>query len=1404
MYMTSATGSFIAPTYLSVGINPAVGSMVIFTAPYSGTITISNAAAGGITNKGYQWNKKDFAECNATIYGADWSVLASYAIPASETAVETPDITNIEVKAGDKIKFFANSNSPTNCYLYWIPVITYTEAESTEHTHTWQEEWQFDEEYHWHDCTASCNITDNAQKSGYGAHADENDDGKCDTCGYEQEQPSTPSSYNAETDFGSEVFSYYSRNISTGENAELTYVEARNMYMTSATGSYIAPNYLSVGNNTNVGSMVIFTAPYNGIITISNAAVGGITNKGYQWNKTDFAECTATIYGTDWSVLASYAIPASETAVETPDITNIEVKAGDKIKFFANSNSPTNCYLYWIPEIIYTERGHGHEWQDAWQTNSTHHWHECTDSCDITENAQKYGYSEHSDTDQNLQCDVCAYQIPIPDLETTTLSLIAPANGTQTQIVSEAVAAWLEVFDIGSFDAGKYMGIGDNYYGGVAVQWEASAVGATYVVTYATDASFTDAKTIRVAGTSSVVLDNLYAATKYYWKVDAIYSNGTISSDVLTFTTAEAPRVVYIDGVSNTRDLGGWAISDRTDIKQGMIYRGGRLNDITENGLVHILEDLGICTELDLRAPGEGGCGIEFPLGDGAAYVNHPIAMTIEILQEANKAKFANAVKVFAYEENYPIYIHCQVGRDRTGTLSFVLLGLLGASKEQMIKDYELSFFSAIAGVPDEDTYLQFRRSIESLYNSFENYGTGTVQENIEQYLLDIGVTAEEIAAIRTIMLDTEVAGDTQTHSHDWLYAWYGNSTHHWHECLGDCNITNNAEKFGYSKHTDSEMDGICDVCRRNAALPGPEDGMYSFRDMFSDNQNGVWKYLIRENFTNIYQSMSWDSANNMWTDGKGGMITKEWLHASGDAGERREMQTCVEFVAPYGGTVSLSMLGGTIKVGPNSNNGVTVAIWRNDADLYVLPHTTIGAGETYDFAPTSVSVKKGDKIRFFVFAIGGNNAGDSVVMLPVIKYTAYRLGPNQGVYSAVDMFSGKQNDIWQYLAREAVSNTFKELSWNGEMWVDGKGAMISRDWMHPSADVSSTRVVETCLTFIAPSDGVVRFALEDNIVGVSQSSTTGIRFDIMQNDTIIFTKIFKRGDHWFDPFTVNITKGDRIYFLLTPNGSNAGDSTRCMPIITYLSYEKGPEPVLEEVPDDPSRTYYNSKDDFGGYLNPWYYGYCAKGSQKLELMKWNPAIKTFYAEGIRGLQISEVSTHPYPGYDPVRVFRAPKSGKIRITMNDDIISVANGSSGVEDGVFVSIRLNDGSSMNDLYPKTLVLPGESIEFDAIELEIYKGWELWFVVNGNKNTNNDSTRIYPIVEYLEITDKEAPVYSNRENDTHELSLDFLNPVEKDINKTNKLSNIWILVATFVIVMVCTNIILILIFKRRKKR
>ena len=81
---------------------------------------------------------------------------------------------------------------------------------------------------------------------------------------------------------------------------------------------------------------------------------------------------------------------------------------------------------------------------------------------------------------------------------------------------------------------------------------------------------------------------------------------------------------------------------------------------------------------------------------------------------------------------------------DRTGTLAFVLEAILGIDEEEIVKDYLFTSFMDPRGF----------NNIDILTQCLEQYGPGEpLIRQAERFLLDAGITPEEIMAFRDIML---------------------------------------------------------------------------------------------------------------------------------------------------------------------------------------------------------------------------------------------------------------------------------------------------------------------------------------------------------------------------------------------------------------------------------------------------------------------------------------------------------------------------------------------------------------------------------------------------------------------------------------------------------------------------
>lgn len=291
----------------------------------------------------------------------------------------------------------------------------------------------------------------------------------------------------------------------------------------------------------------------------------------------------------------------------------------------------------------------------------------------------------------------------------------------------------------------------------VSISWECDEAALYYTLDISTDEDMEDAESY-VTFDNSVTLNYLFMGYDYYYQISAKYQDKLVKSRIFEFSTAYLPRTVYVDdNVTNTRDWGGYMAEDGKRVKQGIVYRGGALENITEEGKYVMLAELGIKTDLDVR--GDSGSPLtSSPLGADVNYIETKgpyyvgnYGAGIDMVGEYQEA-LAREIRTFANPDNFPVYVHCSLGRDRTGTLCFLINALLGVSKLDIYRDYELSLMSRVRG--DNPKYM-VDSAFTALYNYIDRYQRNkTLQENAEAFMLSIGITEAEIEAIKTNMLE--------------------------------------------------------------------------------------------------------------------------------------------------------------------------------------------------------------------------------------------------------------------------------------------------------------------------------------------------------------------------------------------------------------------------------------------------------------------------------------------------------------------------------------------------------------------------------------------------------------------------------------------------------------------------
>ena len=178
---------------------------------------------------------------------------------------------------------------------------------------------------------------------------------------------------------------------------------------------------------------------------------------------------------------------------------------------------------------------------------------------------------------------------------------------------------------------------------------------------------------------------------------------------------AAMDRHIPFDQCFNFRDMGGYETRYGRSVKWRQLFRSDSLHYMTPEDAGFARRNLGVRSVFDLRSLKEveqDGKGL---LIDGAVRYYHvplvevikrpqprepgstkpatPVDYTRGYYRVAVNAgpRIAGLLKTIAQAENCPAVCHCSAGKDRTGIVAAILLGLLGVSDEDIVSDYVLS-----------------------------------------------------------------------------------------------------------------------------------------------------------------------------------------------------------------------------------------------------------------------------------------------------------------------------------------------------------------------------------------------------------------------------------------------------------------------------------------------------------------------------------------------------------------------------------------------------------------------------------------------------------------------------------------------------------------------------------------
>ena len=251
-------------------------------------------------------------------------------------------------------------------------------------------------------------------------------------------------------------------------------------------------------------------------------------------------------------------------------------------------------------------------------------------------------------------------------------------------------------------------------------------------------------------------------------------------------TTIPPQRYLGLEGSYNTRDIGGYPIEGGGLTRWKVFLRSDGMHRLTGGDRAR-LAAYGVRAVIDLRTPRET---VETPnvfadssevayhhcdiIGDAPALITPEqvtaglpaarIAHSYTTWLDHRQAQFAEVLGKLAEPGFGPAVYHCAGGKDRTGIISALLLGLAGVGRETILDDYAITsifhFRRAIMGGANalEEPVLSAREyegrycprdgMARTLAHLDDRYG------GIEAYVSAIGLTGSRIDALRDMLIE--------------------------------------------------------------------------------------------------------------------------------------------------------------------------------------------------------------------------------------------------------------------------------------------------------------------------------------------------------------------------------------------------------------------------------------------------------------------------------------------------------------------------------------------------------------------------------------------------------------------------------------------------------------------------
>ncbi|UUX32749.1 tyrosine-protein phosphatase [Fundicoccus culcitae] len=231
-----------------------------------------------------------------------------------------------------------------------------------------------------------------------------------------------------------------------------------------------------------------------------------------------------------------------------------------------------------------------------------------------------------------------------------------------------------------------------------------------------------------------------------------------------------------LQAVNNCREMGGYATADGKVTRWHNFLRSSQLSNSTADD-IQFLIDYGLKTIIDLRTTEEiNKQPNPFSDDDNVAYY-HQNFMQKESIKDINSMpQLANEEfalgKMYTYllshheavksimdivlnHKEGTLLFHCSAGKDRTGVVALLILGIAGVSLQDIVTNYEVTYTNIMSDFKHLDTKYTMNMiqshpqniimAYEYILNKYLSF---------EAYFVALGYSADEIQQFKAMIVE--------------------------------------------------------------------------------------------------------------------------------------------------------------------------------------------------------------------------------------------------------------------------------------------------------------------------------------------------------------------------------------------------------------------------------------------------------------------------------------------------------------------------------------------------------------------------------------------------------------------------------------------------------------------------